>query len=173
MMKRIFRHFIHAAFFFVSLCVYADTAEEIAVKTGFIFNFFKFIEWSGDIENKERFLLCSYGKSEVGDGLQLLDGKTVNGKILSVKTNTSKDILKTCHMAYLEETSPLILHDLQNSPVVTISDSPDFAKQGGIIGLVSEGEHLIFEINLDEAQKKGLRISTPMLKLAKTVFSSK
>jgi hypothetical protein len=167
------RRIIQIAILLVSLCAYGEIADEIAVKTGFIFNFFKFIEWSGDIANKEGFLLCSYGKSTVGDGLQLLDGKTVNGKILNVKTNTSKDILKTCHIAYLEETFPLILHDLQDSPVVTISDSPDFAKQGGIIGLVSEGEHLIFEINLDVAQKKGLRISTPMLKLAKTVFSSK
>lgn len=172
-MKRTFRHFIHAAFFLVSLCVYADTSEEIAVKTGFIFNFFKFIEWSADMAGKDSFLLCSYGKGEISDGLQLLDGKTVNGKVLNVKTNTTKETLQTCHMAYLEEFNAALLRDLQNSPVVTISDSAEFAKQGGIIGLVSESEHLSFEINLDAAQKKGLRISTPMLKLAKTVLSSK
>jgi hypothetical protein len=171
--KHTFKHFIHAAFFFVSLCIYADNAEEAAVKTGFIFNFFKFIEWSADMANKDHFLLCSYGKGEISDGLQLLNGKTVNGKLLNVKINTSKETLQTCHMAYLEEFTAALLHDLQSSSVVTISDHPEFVKQGGVIGLVSENEHLSFEINLDVAQKKGLRISTPMLKLAKSVLSSK
>jgi hypothetical protein len=167
------RRIIQAAIFFISFCVYADTSEEIAVKTGFIFNFFKFIEWSADMAGKDSFFLCSYGKGEISEGLQLLDGKSVNGKPLKVSTNISKETLKTCHMAYLEEFNAALLHDLQPFPVVTISDSPDFAKQGGIIGLVSESEHLSFEINLDAAQKKGLRISTPMLKLAKSVLSSK
>jgi hypothetical protein len=167
------RRIIQAAFFFMSLCANADTPEEIAVKTGFIFNFFKFIEWAAETTNKDSFLLCSYGKGQISDGLQLLDGKIVNGKPLKVSTNISKETLQTCHIAYLEEFNAALLRDLQPFPVVTISDSPDFAKQGGIIGLVSESEHLSFEINLDAAQKKGLRISTPMLKLAKSVLSSK
>ena len=166
------RRIIQTAIFFISLCAYADTSEEIAVKTGFIFNFFKFIEWS-EQANKDNFVLCSYGKGEISDALQLLDGKAVNGKSLIVQTNVKKENLSACHAVYLEEFTPSILRDLQNSPVVTISDSPDFAKQGGIIGFVSESEHLSFEINLDAAQKKGLRISTPMLKLAKSVLSSK
>lgn len=167
------RRIIQAAMLLISLCSYAESSDEIAVKTGFIFNFFKFIEWSGDIASKESFVLCSYGKGAVSEGLQLLDGKTVNGKRLHVKINTSKEILQTCHMAYLEEFNTALLHDLQPFPVLTISDSAEFAQQGGIIGLVTESEHLSFEINLDAAQKKGLRISTPMLKLAKNVLNSK
>lgn len=153
--------------------VHSDEASEAAVKAGFIFNFFKFIEWSGEAANREQFLLCTQGDGLVSQGLQLLDGKTVNGKVLNVQQHVQGEALRACHIVYLENATPAILKDLRAYPVVTVGSSDNFIQQGGVVGLLSVNEHLGFEINVDVAQANGLRISAPMLKLAKSVLSSK
>ena len=78
--------------------VYAEDASETAVKIAFIFNFFKFIEWPAEMENRDKFLLCANAEGVVSEGLQLLDGKTVNGKLLSVRRDLQGEALRACHM---------------------------------------------------------------------------
>ena len=58
---------------------------------------------------------------------------------------------------------------LGSQPVLTVSDLPGFAQQGGVIGLVRQGGRLRFEINRGVAQAAGLRLSVDLLSLAMSV----
>jgi len=63
-----------------------------------------------------------------------------------------------------------ILKGLENTPVVTVSDIPGFAEQGGTIEFVLRQGRLSFKINLAEARKRHLRINASLLSLATEVI---
>ena len=66
--------------------------------------------------------------------------------------------------------SDIVLH-LNGSPVLIIGDSPEFARSGGIIGLENVENRVRFRVNLDAAQRSGLRLSSRILDLATSVHS--
>jgi hypothetical protein len=53
--------------------------------------------------------------------------------------------------------------------VVTVSDIPGFARQGGMIELPVEGERVAILINRRNAQKQGFEFNTQLLRLARGV----
>ena len=52
-------------------------------------------------------------------------------------------------------------------PVLTVSDVPGFAAQGGMLGLVRSGRHMAFEANPDAIRNGGVSLSAKVLKLAR------
>lgn len=63
--------------------------------------------------------------------------------------------------AYLERTS--------GQPVLTISDEPDFAKSGGMIGLSTRGNKITISINVGAYESSDLVVSSQLLELAEIV----
>jgi hypothetical protein len=60
-----------------------------------------------------------------------------------------------------------VIETLLGLPVLTVTDeAKDFEKTGGIINLITVDNKVRFEINQDAARRAGLRISSPLLKLA-------
>jgi len=156
------------------LCI-AETASETAVKVAFLYNFFKFIEWPENPDSQNRYTLCLSSHNDFGDHLLMLAGKNINGKPLEILINISAKELKACHMLFI---SPVdypgdYVQALHGLPVITVSDKAGFIHQGGMIGLIQDGKHLGFEINLDAVNSSNTRISAPLLKLARNILASK
>ena len=82
--------------------------------------------------------------------------------------------LEGCHVLFLGEGQKKMLPDalasVKGSPVLTVGETERFAQDGGMIGLCLEQNRIRFEINLDSAERAGLRISARLLALAKTVI---
>jgi len=144
---------------------------DATVKAAVIFNLLKFIEWPAEVANREQIVLCANGEGLVSKELQVLEGKTVNGKMLTIRQSVQAEALRACHMVYLEDPRAGILRDLRVYPVVTVASSSDFIEQGGMIALVSDDDHIGFEINQGLAVENGIRISALLLKLARAVRS--
>jgi hypothetical protein len=53
--------------------------------------------------------------------------------------------------------------------ILTIGDMNQFTSSGGIINFVIVENRVSFEINIDAAERSGLKISSQLLKLAKIV----
>jgi hypothetical protein len=53
--------------------------------------------------------------------------------------------------------------------VLTIGESESFLKDGGAINFLLEGEKIRFEINIDQSEGAGLKVSAQLQKLAKAV----
>jgi hypothetical protein len=66
-----------------------------------------------------------------------------------------------------------ILDALRETSVLTVSDIPGFAAEGGIVGFVLEDRRVRFEINEQAAQRASLRISSRLLNLARIVGASR
>ena len=54
--------------------------------------------------------------------------------------------------------------------VLTVSDQPDFAASGGMIGMIRLDNRLQFEINVGAAREAGLRVSSNLLRLARSIY---
>ncbi len=78
-----------------------------------------------------------------------------------------------CQVLFLESVDGTLpvdgLHALAATPVLTISDVPDFAAQGGMIGLKLRADRVRFDINQGASRRAGLVLSSQLLKLADEV----
>jgi hypothetical protein len=61
------------------------------------------------------------------------------------------------------------LRSLEGRRVLTMGDAPGFAERGGMVGFRIVGERVRFDINLEQANRCGFRISSEVLKLARVV----
>ncbi len=81
-----------------------------------------------------------------------------------------------CHMLFISQSEKLkvqkILNETKNHAILTISELPDFAYQGGHIRLFLNAQStLSLEINLAAIKHSGVKISSRILTIA-TIVSS-
>lgn len=149
----------------------ADADNTPAIKTGFLYNFFRFIEWpnAGD-----SYRLCATTHSGLEAVLTSLDNKLVNNKPIKVLINVEHQALKNCDLVFIgpNENAPEINAILHGLAIVTVSDNHNFIEQGGMIELIEVDNRLAFALNLDTAKTAGVQISAQMLKLAKNVIAT-
>ncbi len=54
-------------------------------------------------------------------------------------------------------------------PILTVGESPDFLRRGGMIAFVIDGGRVRFDINQTAAAAHGLTLSSRLLQVARTV----
>jgi hypothetical protein len=175
-MKRLSRLLL-AILVVASICTQTCHAElsEVQVKSAYVFNFIKFVEWPADVVrpgNKIR--LCVIGNDALLASISTLNGRKAGEYELQIVPHVGNDNLNTCHVLYIGELEQRrlipIIKSLGNAPVLTISDIPGFAERGGGIGLLNRNNKVLFEVNLASTRKAALRLSSQMLNLAANIF---
>ncbi len=156
-----------------SQSVAADTSPEYLVKAAFLYKFTKFVDWPPESSSEEVLGLCVLGDNPFNSALKSIEGKTVRGKRLSISNLDALDQTSECHLVFVsqseEQRLPQIFRYLQDHHVLSVGDMDDFAKQGGVIGLVTEQNKIRFEINVAAARRAGLNISSNLLRLARVI----
>jgi hypothetical protein len=152
---------------------WAQSSSEPVVKAGFVYNFAKFAEWPAGALNGAQIGLCLIGADPLGSVFAVLEGRTLQGRTLAVRRNVRIDELKTCAIVFItdvdERRQSDALRALRGLPVLTVGDADGFADAGGMIGLVTADDRIQFEVNLDPAQRAGLKINSQLLQLARAV----
>jgi len=163
----------------VGLCclsAQAQTSKEYQLKAAFVFNFTKFVEWTPDSfsDDNAPIVIGVFANSRYTRELEkAVKYRKVNGRSVVVNEIHSIEqargfqmlVFDTAPEAQMKET----LQALKDAPVLSIGESEAFAESDGILNFVREGDNVRFEINLDAAQRTGLKISAQFLKLAKKV----
>ena len=152
---------------------------EYTVKAAFVYNFARFTEWPDaafqDAASPLR--LCVLGQDPFDGALNTIAGKSVGSRQLLVSYPIWASEVRDCHILFISEAagnrlSEIVTH-LEDSPVLTIGDSPDIARSGGIIGLENVENRIRFQVNLDAAHRSGLRLSSRILDLATSIHSER
>lgn len=148
---------------------------EYPLKAAFLYNFVKFVEWPADAFAGERspLTVCVYGTDPFGDTLDnVVRGESVGERGLIVQRPDALDDLRDCHVLFVSrsERSRLseVLARVQGEPVLTVGDTDGFLKAGGVINFVLEENKVRFLINPEAAGRSGLKISSKLLRLAKS-----
>ena len=155
----------------------SQEASEYQVKAAFLYNFAKFIEWPADGTWKEGdpLTICVVGEDPFGATLDdTVRGKTVEGHHVVIRRLRPKQSWRGCRIAFLSsphKEDPLTLGSSTPAGVLTVGETKGFAEQGGMINFVVEEDKVRFEVNVDAAERSGLKISSKLLSLAKIVRS--
>jgi hypothetical protein len=151
-------------------------AGEYEIKAAFLFNFARFVEWPPGVFSGPRdpIHLCLLGSVPLDEGLeQVVQGKTIGGRELQVEHLYEPALIKGCQILFVSGTQQQFEAELRNggnSPgILTVGESDDFARAGGVINFVLQGKRINFEINVDAADRAGLKISSKLLSLARIV----
>ena len=151
-----------------------QTATAPAVKAAYLLNFVRFTEWPASVlAPGAPITLCVVNNREVANLLtDLVKGRLVEGHALVVAT-PKPDALASCHLLFasdLDAQATAALHaSVAGKPILTVSDMDKFAQRGGVVHLFIAQGTIGFAVNINAAQRAGIRLSHKLLSLAKIV----
>jgi hypothetical protein len=153
----------------------AAEAAEYKVKAAFLYNLARFVEWPKEAMGAQaaQFQLCVYGQDPFNGALTPIESKKIAGKKVVVRRLAPTESLAGCHMVFVStsqqnELGPLI-SKLSDKPILTVGDTPGYAKDGVIVNFYLEQRKVRFEINVRAAKSAGLRVSSKLLALARII----
>jgi hypothetical protein len=157
--------------------VSAQTAAgEYDIKAAFLYNFAKFVEWPPDAFDApgSPMTLCIVGKDPFGDTLDtLVRGETLQGRRMTVHRTRDLLEIRDCHIVFLSQgersRQSEVLATVRGARILTVGESDGFLADGGIIRFVLHANRVRFEVNLASAERNGLKISSQLLRLARSV----
>ncbi|PYX78527.1 MAG: DUF4154 domain-containing protein [Acidobacteria bacterium] len=160
-----------------------SASSEYLIKAGFIYNFANLVQWPAATfpQPDSPIVIAILGQDHFGTTLdRVLQGKKVNGRPFLIKRLKSvPELLKS--VAELKEYQILFISSsemprlaeaiqiVKGIPVLTIGETPGFAKNGGMINLILEDNRVRFEVNVEAAKEADLNISSRLLALARIV----
>jgi hypothetical protein len=156
------------------------TPTEYEVKAAFIYNLAKYIHWpeASTPAIKKPFVIGVIGKDPFGQALDnAMRGQSLQSRAVFVRRFSKVEDLADCDVLFISSSEKnnleRIVEGLRKAPVLTISDMDQFAERGGMINLTTEEKRVRFEINVEAAERAGLKPSSHLLRLARIVGDSR
>ena len=153
----------------------ADAAPDVVVKAAFLYNFAKFAEWPA-LPTSAPIAVCVVGNDGIAAAFaETVSGQSISGHRLEVSRPQDSTAWRHCHLLFIADgetrKSAAGLDGIKMLPVLTVSDDKGFARATGIIEFYAESGRMRFAINVDAAERSGLRLSSRLLGLAKIIRS--
>lgn len=176
--QRLGLYILISALFNAVFChsVGADVASEDEIKAAYLYHILHFVEWPAvqNAASDSSINICVMDSAGNNQALKQLGTETISKHPVSVRfiTWTSRDF--DCHLLFVKDVSYQAMSDLLRiigrKGVLTVGDSPGFAKDGGMIGFVIHEGSVRIEINLRAATNAGLIVSAKLLEVAESVI---
>ena len=140
-----------------------------------------FVDWpatkQGSDENAP-FVIGILGDDPFGKSFdEAATKEKVNGRQVAVKRAVTAAELSECQIVFVSSSemdrASGALSQLSTNGVLTVGDSPGFARNGGMVGFIKENGKVRFEINTIVAEKSGLKMSSKLLQVGKVVTEGK
>lgn len=153
--------------------VSAADSRERKIKAAYIYNFAKFVKWPEEIvaEATQPVRIGILGEDPLARTLErAVEGKTVQGRPLAVREFKRVEDLETCHILFIstseEDRFDQVIEKICGSGTLVVADNCDLVDRGCHIAFLLKGNKLKFAINLAEAKKSGLKVSSKLLDIA-------
>jgi len=148
-----------------------DDFPEYQLKAAFLLNFIKFIDWpaSAFADPVSPVAICILGDDPFGNALdQVVEGETVNGRKVTAQRIKRAPQAKTCQVVFLMKPENDMVRTL-GSGILTVGQGESFIHDGGMIAFVIENRRIGFVINQGAAEAAGLKLSSKLMRVARTV----
>jgi hypothetical protein len=155
----------------------ADTEpdREHRVKAVFLFNFAQFVEWpdSAFAGPHDPLVVGILGDDPFDAFLdEVVKGESVHDRPIVVKRYKRLEDVKDCHVLFIGagETPRFegILKGLRDRHILTVGETDEFFRRGGMVCFANEGGKVRLKINLEAVQEAALTVSSKLLRLADT-----
>jgi hypothetical protein len=112
------------------------------------------------------------GKDPFGQSLDAtLANKSVRDHPFEIRRNPPTTELQHCHLLYLPASASsqirTIRHQVAKENVLTVGETLDFMRQGGMVQLFVDNQKVRFAVNTDVVNQANLKVSSKLLRLAK------
>ena len=151
-------------------------APEYQLKAAFLFNFMQFVQWPAAAFDggASPMVIVVLGADPFGEHLdELVRGETIRGRPIVVQRHARIEDVGQCQLLYVNESDQrklkAVLAKLARQPVLTVSDAPEFTRQGGMINFVTQDNRVRLLINVDAATAAQLTLSSKLLRPAQIV----
>ncbi|MCV2365201.1 YfiR family protein [Paucibacter sp. DJ1R-11] len=145
--------------------------DDAQLKAAFIYRFAQFTQWPGQAATE--FSYCVVGSPVLREAMASLAQKPHLVSVVRVRSVSEPAQAQGCQVLVLgmSERSELLRWQqaLGAEPVLIVGDSAEAFRAGVSIALMVEPNGLAFRINHSEAKRRGLSLSSQMLKLAREV----
>lgn len=151
----------------------AGMQREYELKAGVLYHIIKYVEWpvASRSNTPPTLQIGLLGRIPHAEAIEVLDGKTVQGRRLVVKRLAAEDEARHCQVLFIGASEKPRLAEIvsgtKSLPILTVGEVEGFAEHGGMVNLVEQQNRIAMEINREVASQAGLSISSQLLKLAK------
>ena len=154
-----------------------DSNRAYTVKAAYLLQFARYVEWPADAFAAPESpwvigVLGPYPFDTVFEDVART--KRIEGRAVTIRRYSSMAQYAPCHILFVAAaTEPaqraLALEQLKQSPVLLVGEEPGFVEGGGVVNFFLEEGRVRFEINIQAARQRRLKISSNLLSLAKLV----
>ncbi len=143
------------------------------IKAAFIYNLMNFIFWPTDIlsDSSKPFVICVLKQKKIAENLSIItEGEKIKGHSFKIKELEDLSNIDACQVIFVGEGAEKAFNQLEidgDKPILTIGESEEFLKRGGIVGLLKLGKRIQIIINLKAAEMAGISFNSKLLKVAK------
>ena len=150
-------------------------AIESDIKAAFLYNFAKYVSLPrAALAPGDPFRICVIADPDFVKRLDaIVAGESIDGHKVAREIPDGPAHIRRCQVLFVSardfDRVRGVIAAAQGAPVLTVSDAPEFLARGGAIEFVREEDRIRFDVNLPEAQKSGLSISSRLLRVARRV----
>ncbi len=155
-----------------------SAALEYRAKANYLAKFPSFVEWpvSALPSPASPFLLYVFGEYPFGISLaEFTRGATIQQRRIEIRWIHKEQDLHACQILFVSHSEQKryrqVLAVVSGQMVLTVGETPGFLDAGGILCFSMQQRVLQFEVDLDEANRAHLKISSRLLALARHVVS--
>jgi YfiR/HmsC-like len=151
----------------------APPQSEYGLKSAFLYNFCRFIDWpdSAFASSNEPLIIGIMGDDPFGSLLNdAIRGKKYHSRPIRIDHYRIPAEIRRCHLLFISHVNAgrlePILATVAGKTVLTVSETEDFLNRGGMITLTSEQNRVRLRINMAALQSINLSVSSKLLRVA-------
>ncbi len=153
----------------------AEGPREDQVKAAFFYHFANFVEWpEPTFHATDGYLrICVLGDTRFDQSLETtLSHKKIGDHLFEIRRNPPNAEIQHCHMLYVSNSGKATIQTIRRyinqKDVLTVGETLDFIKHGGMVHFFVEKQKMRFAINTQAIKNSNLKVSSKLLRLAKT-----
>lgn len=154
----------------------SGSSSEYRQKAMVLANLPKFVQWPAEafVGTDVPLQVCVYGSFSFGTMLaEAVRGEIAHGRRMEVRWAKQEGELRSCHLLFLSGLdrahAARALDAVRGGATLTVGESEEFLKLGGMVNLTSEGGRTYFDVSLESAAQGPLKISSKLLLLARRI----
>ena len=160
-----------AALLLLVSCVLQAQPLEHEVKAAFLFKFPSFVEWPREAPGVGSIVIGVAGNDAVAAELeQIVAGRSIQGRPVVVRRLREGERLDGLHVLFLGQGQGARLAEIVRQapaqPLLIVCEWQGALQQGAVVNFLRDEGRVRFEVSLDSAERRSLRVSSRMLAVA-------
>jgi hypothetical protein len=153
----------------------ADSSTlERRVKAAYLYKFAGYVEWpDGTFQKPDTpITIAVAGDDQLAEELtKLVAGRTVDGRALAVRRQSDSEISPGVNILFVArgETAKLRVRAAPQRPVLIVTESEEALNQGSVINFVVDGGRVRFEVSLEGAEQRHIKLSSRLITVAQNM----